>query len=366
VRVLVANLGSSSLKLRVVGDGDRIEAPADLTAGADAGEIAAFVAHAGPVDAVGHRIVHGGSHYTAPVLVDDEVIADFEGLCDLAPLHNPPAFALLDQLRELLPDVAHVCCFDTAFHATMPAEAVHYAVPSRWRDDLGLRRYGFHGLSHEWAAERALVLSGRPRQGTRMVVCHLGAGASLAAVVDGACVDTTMGFTPVEGLVMATRSGDVDPGALFWAQERLGWSPAEMADALNHQSGLLGLSGVSGDLKEVLDLAASGHADAALAVDVYLHRLVKGVAAMAGSAGGIDLLVFTGGVGERSVPIRRAVGARLSFLGVCVDDELNQVESHDDRELSAPGSRARTLLVHAREELEIARQVRHVVGATHP
>ncbi len=366
MRVLVANLGSSSLKLRVLGDGDHIEATADLTAEPEPGEIARFVAHAGPVDAVGHRIVHGGSHYTAPVLVDDQVIAGLEQLCDLAPLHNPPALALLDQLRELLPDVAHVCCFDTAFHATMPAEAVHYAVPSRWRDDLGVRRYGFHGLSHAWATEQALMLSGRPREGTRIVVCHLGAGASLAAVVDGACVDTTMGFTPVEGLVMATRSGDVDPGALFWVQERLGWSPAQMADALNHQSGLLGLSGMSGDLKELLDLAGAGHADAALAIDVYLHRLVKGVAAMAASAGGIDLLVFTGGVGERSAPIRRAVGARLSFLGVSLDDELNQVDGHHDRELSAPGSAARTLLVHAREDLEIARQVRHVVGATHP
>jgi acetate kinase len=359
--VLVANLGSSSLKLRVVGEGDAIEASADLPAEPAPGDVADFVAQAGPLDAVGHRIVHGGSLYMAPTLVDDGVVAGLDELTDLAPLHNPPAIALLDQLRDLLPDVAHVACFDTAFHADLPPQAVHYAVPRAWSADLGVRRYGFHGLSHAWAVERALALTGRHAAGTRIVVCHLGAGASLAAVVDGTCVDTTMGFTPVEGLVMATRSGDVDPGALFWVQERLGWSAAQMADALNHQSGLLGLSGESGDLRVVLDMADSGHRDATLAIEVYVHRLVKGVAAMAASSGGVDLLVFTGGVGERSATIRRLACTRLSFLGIELDGHRNDLDDVDDCDLSADDAPVRTLLVHAREDLEIARQVRRII-----
>jgi acetate kinase len=362
VNLLVVNLGSSSVKLRVVAPDEDVIASADLGAEPEPHEITSFIAASPSVAAVGHRVVHGGSVFREATLVDAGVLAKLAEVSELAPLHNPPAINLLQQVRAKLPQVPNVICFDTAFHSTLSPVAWAYAVPGEWTNDLGLRRYGFHGLSHAWASRTARERVGGPGDRGRVVVCHLGAGASLAAVRNGVCIDTTMGFTPTEGLVMATRSGDVDPGALFWVQERLGWSPEQMTDALNHRSGLLGLSGTSGDMVEILRLVDQRDEAATLARDVYVHRLRKGIAAMAAALGGLDILAFTGGVGEHSPAIRHDTCAGLGFLGVTLHEERNRALVGEDGEIGAPDGAVRTVVVVAREELEIARQVHARLG----
>jgi acetate kinase len=369
-RILVVNAGSSSLKLRVLDPEDTLVAEADLPPprGADdAASVASALAPMGPVDAVGHRVVHGGIRYTTPVLVDDEVIAGIRDLTALAPLHQPKSLAGLEAIIAALPGVPNVACFDTAFHATIPAAAATYAIPAEWRRRWALRRYGFHGLSHAYASRRVAELLGRDGDpDLRVVTCHLGAGASLAAVRGGRSVDTTMGFTPLEGLVMATRSGSVDPGMILWLAEHEGLPPAEIADGLEHRSGLLGLAGTA-DMRAVLDDAHAGRSDAGLALDVYLHRLRAGIAAMAASLGGLDAIAFTGGVGERS-PVVRARGADgLAFLGIALDLVANRTAhggtGEPDRDISAAGAGVRAFVIPAREDVEIARGIRAVTGA---
>jgi acetate kinase len=364
VRVLVVNAGSSSLKLSVLSDDDvrvveNLEAPGGHV---DEDAVRAVIERGWPIDAVGHRIVHGGSEFVEPVEVDDGVVRRLEALTDLAPLHQPKSLDALGLVRRLLPDVPAVACFDTAFHARMPPAASTYALPSEWRERWALRRYGFHGLSHAYAAGRAAELTGRPVEELRIVTCHLGAGASLAAVEHGVSVDTTMGFTPLEGLVMATRSGSVDPGLVLWLEEHAGMPPSELATALESRSGLLGMAG-SADMKAVLEAEAAGDADTALAVEVYLHRLRAGIAAMAAAMDGLDVLVFTGGVGERSSPIRERTADGLGFLGIALDAEAN-AGAAPDAEIGAPGAHVRSLVVEAREDLQIARDVRLVLGRT--
>jgi acetate kinase len=312
------------------------------------------------VDAVGHRIVHGGTEFTQPVLIDDRVEARLRALSDLAPLHQPTSLAALDLTSAALPGVAAVACFDTAFHAGMPPGAATYALPAEWRERFNLRRFGFHGLSHAYASRRAAVLLGRPIEELRIVTCHLGAGASLAAVSGGKSVDTTMGFTPLEGLVMATRAGSIDPGLMLWLQQHAGTTPAVLADALEHRSGLLGLSGTA-DMRAVLDRASTGEATARLALDVYVHRLRAGIAAMAAAMGGVDSLVFTGGVGERAPEVRHLAVEGLGFLGVRLDPSTN-TRGDADRAIGAADSRVPTLVVAAREDLEIARNTRLVLS----
>jgi acetate kinase len=274
-------------------------------------------------------------------------------LTALAPLHQPKSLAGLDAVSRLAPEVPAVACFDTAFHATLPDAAATYAIPADWRDRLGVRRYGFHGLSHAYAARFA--------GGGRVVTCHLGAGASLAAVREGRSVDTTMGFTPLEGLVMATRSGNVDPGAVLWLQQHAGLGADEIEEALVHRSGLAGLAGTA-DMAAVVDRAAAGEERAALALDVYVHRLRAGITAMVAALGGLDALVFTGGVGENAPEVRRAAVEGLGFLGVALDAERNaRVEPSAD--VTAPGSSARVLVVAAREDVEIARGVREALAS---
>ncbi len=275
MRILVVNAGSSSLKLRVLDPDDTIVGSEDLPAPrgqADNAAVARAIAGFGSVDAVGHRIVHGGTIYARPVRIDREVVERLRALTDLAPLHQPKSLAALAAVEAALPDVPAVACFDTAFHAGMPAAASTYAIPSEWRKRWDLRRYGFHGLSHAYASRRVAELLDRPLDGVRLVTCHLGAGASLAAVLDGRSVDTTMGFTPLDGLVMATRSGSIDPGLVLWLEEHARMPPAELAATLEHRSGLLGLAGTA-DMRAILAAAASGDPDAMLALDVYHHRL---------------------------------------------------------------------------------------------
>jgi len=306
LRVAVVNAGSSSLKLSVVDEDDQATELATL---ADVGAVEA--------DAVGHRVVHGGERFTEPVVIDAEVERALADLVALAPLHQPAALDGVRAAREALPGVPQVACFDTAFHSTMPAAASTYAVPRTW----GVRRFGFHGLSHQWAARQAAPL------GPRVVSCHLGAGASLAAVVDGRCVDTTMGFTPLEGLVMATRSGTVDPGLVLWLLAQRGMSVEEVGDGLEHHGGLVALAGTS-DMREVLArVDADADAGARLAFDVYVHSLCRHIGAMAASAGGLDVLVFTGRIGERAAPVRDAVVDRLAWLAPF---ETVVVESRED------------------------------------
>jgi len=343
VRVLVVNAGSSSLKLRLLGPGDELEAEHDL-APADRDALEAALAELPAPDAVGHRVVHGGARFRDAVLVDDAVVTALGELTDLAPLHQPAALAGIAAVGRALPDVPAVACFDTAFHATLPAAAATYALPRAWRERFGLRRFGFHGLSHAYASRRAAA--------ARVVSCHLGAGASLAAVREGACVDTTMVFTPMEGLVMATRSGSVDPGLVLWLL-RHGVDADAVEEGLDREGGLRGLAG-DGDMRAIL---ARDDADARLALDVYVHRLRAGIAAMVAALGGLDALVFTGGVGEHAPEVRAAAADGLGFLGVALDADAN-ARATADAEIGVAGAAARTLVVTAREDLEVARQVR--------
>jgi acetate kinase len=341
------NAGSTSVKLAVVGDGGEVAAIQE------AGDAPAGLA------AVGHRVVHGGERFREPLVLDDAAVAALDGLSALAPLHNGPALRMVREARERFPAIPHVAVFDTAFHATIPEEASTYAVPRRWRE-MGVRRYGFHGISVEWSAERAAALLGaRP---ARLVVCHIGGGASASAVRDGRSVDTTMGFSPLEGLVMATRAGSLDPDIPLHLILRRGLAPEVVECAINEESGLVALAG-SGDMREVEAAAGGGDPAAARALAVHDHRLAAAVGALAASLGGLDALVFTGGAGEGSARLRAEAAGRLAHLGVAVDPARN-AEVAPDAEISAPGAGVRTLVVRAREEIVIARAVRRTVANT--
>lgn len=360
LRVLTVNAGSSSLKLSLL-DGDRVitsrhvETPDGLDGGPAEGALAELLGGTDPPDAVGHRVVHGGGVYTRAVRIDTQVRAHLEEFVQLAPLHQPAALAGIDLVSRALPDVPAVACFDTAFHATMPEAATTYAVPASWRDDLGLRKHGFHGLSHAYASRRSAALVDRPAADLRIVVCHLGAGASLCAVRGGESVDTTMGFTPLAGLVMATRPGDVDPGILIWLLRHTSLDVDAIENALEHGSGLAGLAGTA-DMQKVLARAEKGDPDAAAALAVYVHRLRSGVGGMVASLGGLDVLTFTGGVGEQAPAVRALATAGLGYLGVGIDIGRNS-RARSDADISAAGMPVRCLVVHAREDLQIAAEV---------
>ncbi|AEH10904.1 MULTISPECIES: acetate/propionate family kinase [Protofrankia] len=367
MNILVVNAGSSSLKLRLLEPGDALLAAVDLRAREgrpNPDEVTAAItdlARLGELGAVGHRIVHGGTEFTDPVVVTDRVVKELRSLAVLAPLHQPAALAALAEVRTAAPGITQVACFDTSFHARIPLAAATYAVPADWRDRLGVRRYGFHGLSHAYASRRAAALTG----GRRVVTCHLGSGASLAAVRDGVSIDTTMGFTPLEGLVMATRSGTIDPGLLLWLQTSAGLSADELTETLFHRSGLAALAGTP-DMRTVVNRAVTGEAASSLALAVYLHRLRAQIAAMAAALGGLDTLVFTGRVGERSATVRAGATDGLGFLGVGIDPARNVAHADGDHDITAAGSPARTLVVEAREDLEIARSVRVCLAGQFP
>src|SRR5919202_2246998 len=328
--VLVVNAGSTSLKLSLVGRDGSSEPLASLAVAPR------------DVEAVAHRVVHGGERFREPVVIDEEVERELAALADLAPLHNHPALTAIESARRALPDVPHVAVFDTAFHATLPPEASTYALPRRFREERGVRRYGFHGLSVQWAAERVPV--------PRLVVCHLGGGCSVTAVRDGRSVDTTMGFTPLEGVPMATRVGSVDPGALLHLLRTSALSVDALDHALEHESGLLGLGG-SEDPRKL---------EGTLALAVYTYRIAGAVAAMAVALGGLDALVFTAGVGEGSASVRREVCARLGFLGVELDLAANE-HAEPDAEIATAASAVRVVVVHAREDVVAARAARELL-----
>ena len=359
MHVLVVNAGSSSLKVRLLDPDDEVAAHLDLDdwAGGRTDELTDFVGGLDRVDAVGHRIVHGGAEFTGPVVVDGGVRDRIAALSELAPLHQPRGVAGIDAVSEVL-DVPVVACFDTAFHHDLPAAAATYALPRDWNRRWELRRYGFHGLSHAYVARRSAAMLGR--DDLRVVSCHLGAGASLAAVAAGRSVDTTMGFTPLAGLVMATRSGTIDPGLLLWLLRHAGLDVDELGDTLEHRSGLAGLTGGSGDVRE---LVGSHDPDHSLALDVYVHRLRREIASMAAAMDGLDALVFTGGIGEHQPSVRQAAAGGLGFLGVGVDRAANEA-ADGDTNITAAGAATTTLVITAREDVEIARQVRRATQTT--
>jgi acetate kinase len=359
-RVLVVNAGSSTVKLSLIGEGEALLGKQELDApraSVDPEQLrAALDAGLGDADLVAHRIVHGGERFREVVRVDAEVEAELQGLVQMAPLHQPKSLAALDLVSAALPRLPAVACFDTAFHASLPQAAYTYALPAEWRRQWSVRRYGFHGLSHAWVARRTAELAGEDGTRMRIVSCHLGAGASLCAIAAGRSVDTTMGFTPLEGLVMATRSGTVDPGLLLWLLERTGIGIAELGHALEHESGLMALAGTA-DMRAVLRRSGSGDERASQAVEVYVHRLRSAIAAMVAAMGGIDALSFTGGVGERSSEIRGLACAGLAFLGVAIDEHRNEAPA-GDTEITSAAVAVRTFVIHAREDLEMARQAR--------
>jgi acetate kinase len=335
--ILVVNAGSTSLKLSAVDEaGDSRSLPSLRDAPGD-------------VVAVGHRVVHGGPSFRTPVLLDEPTLAELRALVELAPLHNAPALAAIDEARRVLPALPQVAVFDTEFHATLPPEASTYAVPERWRTEWDVRRYGFHGLSVQWASEQVRV--------GRLVVCHLGGGCSVSAVLEGRSVDTTMGFSPLEGVAMATRSGSLDAAALVHLLRRGAGSLDEIEQALERESGLLGLSGLSGGVD---DLERSDAPAARLALAVYCYRIAGAIGSMSVALGGLDAIAFSGGVGEGSALVRARVCERLGFLGVQLSEQRN-AEVTTDADVAREDSRVRVVVVHAREDVVAARSVRDLL-----
>jgi acetate kinase len=361
VKVLVVNVGSSTVKLGLVDGGRDRVASYEITgaAASDFSNAIGDTVRAWKVpDAVGHRIVHGGKTFRGATLLDDAVIAALAELAPLAPLHQQRGLDGVAAMRRLLPDTPQVGCFDTAFFSALPVRSRTYALPKEWRDRFGLQRFGFHGLSHSYVARRAATLLG-PDTAGRIVTCHLGSGASLAAIADGRPHDTTMGFTPLEGIVMSTRSGSVDPGILLWLQSQAGLDATEVEDGLEHRSGLVGLAG-TGEMRQVVARAAAGDDDAEVALAVYIHRLRAGIAAMAAATEGLDTLVFTGGVGENSSEIRARACAGLSHLGVRIDEAANAT-AVPDVHLGRSDSRVAVMTIASGEDLEIATEVERLL-----
>ena len=358
MRLMIVNAGSSSLKLNVLDDDLAVLADTDVEDwSGDTAPLDKLAQDAG-ADAVVHRVVHGGDEFAGAVVVDDEVERKLEQLVPLAPLHQPRALTLIRHTRQSLPEAPVVACFDTAFHRSLAPSASTYALPAEWRKRWGLRRYGFHGLSHLYAARRTAELLGRTD--LRLVSCHLGAGASVCAVELGRSVDTSMGFTPVDGLVMATRSGSVDPGLVIWLLLQGGLRADEVGDALEHRSGLLALSETSADMRDVVEARDRGDSRAELAFDTYVHRLTGEIARMVAALNGVDAITFTGGVGEHSVAVRYETCARLSWLGVRLDPDRNE-SVEPDAVLSTRPSTVDVCVVTSREDLEMARQARELL-----
>jgi acetate kinase len=364
-RVLVLNAGSSSLKWSVLRDGDETceregtEAWGDLAEDARLHVLERVVAAAGKVDAIGHRVVDGGPHHHEATLVDDELRAAISALVAIDPLHEGPALAGMAAASAALPNVPQVAAFDTAFHATIPDEAAVYPLPAEWTRRFGLRRAGFHGLSVAYAVSHvARALGAMP---SRLLVLHLGSGCSITAVKDGRSVDTTMGASVLEGVMMGTRSGSIDPGVLLALQLRHGVDARELHDALQHRSGLLGVSGVSSDLRAVRAAAAAGSAPASLAVRCFVRSVVRHAGAMCAVLGGVDAIAFTGGIGEHDADVRSTVARALESCGVSLDSRAN-ADAAGDACIATTASRVRVYVVRAREDVSIAREVRSLLA----
>ena len=386
--VLVINCGSSSLKFAVIepesghvqhhglaerlgtADADLVvdDAPSDaLAQGADHGAALDGILErvkSEHIVAVGHRVVHGGERFSESVLLDDAVVEEIDACTPLAPLHNPANLLGIREARARFPRVPQVAVFDTAFHHRLPARAFHYAVPHEWYERYRLRRYGFHGTSFSFVAERAAVLLGRPLSDLQLVAAHLGNGCSACAISGGQSVDTTMGLTPLEGLVMGTRSGDVDPNLHDFLAKQSGLDLSQITELLNKKSGLLGLSGESNDMRALLEAREHGNARAALAIDVFCHRLAKAVLGLCASLTRIDALVFTGGIGEHAAPIRAQTLAQLGVLRAEVEPALNADHGQASQgRISSEHSGLLALVIPTNEELVIAREAARFLSA---
>ncbi|WP_461241188.1 acetate/propionate family kinase [Paucilactobacillus sp. N302-9] len=307
------------------------------------------------ITGIGHRIVAGGEYFKDSVLIDDDVLAKIDELADYAPLHNPANAMGVRAFRKILPDVPSVAVFDTSFHTTMPEENFLYSVPYEWYEKYGARKYGAHGTSHRYISGRAAEMLGKPLSELKLITLHLGAGASITAVKDGKSYDTSMGFTPLAGLTMATRSGDIDASMVAWLEDKLGISSDEMIDILNHKSGLVGISGVSSDMRDLEKVKDTNHR-AQLALDIWSNRVIRYVGQYLAEMNGADAIVFTAGVGENDINLRQEITDNLSFFGIKVDPEKNNVRG-EERDISADDAKIKTLLIPTDEELMIARDV---------
>ena len=310
------------------------------------------------IDAVGHRVVHGGEKFNKSVLINDEVIEKIKECYDVAPLHNPVNMAGIDAITELMPGVPQVAVFDTAFHQTMPAEAYMYALPYELYTKYSVRRFGFHGTSHRYVARRVCDFLGVPYENQRIITCHIGNGGSITAVKDGKSIDTSMGLTPVEGLMMGTRVGDVDPGALTFIMDKEHLDTKQLSNLINKKSGVLGISGISSDMRDIDAAIAEGNERAKLALDMYIYRIIKYIGAYTAVLNGVDIIVFTGGVGENQQPLRKAVCEHLSYLGVKIDDAVNASSRGE--------AKVKVVVIPTDEELMIARDTEAIVNGRQP
>lgn len=318
------------------------------------------------IDAVGHRVVHGGEKFNKSVLINDEVIAKIKECYGIAPLHNPVNMAGIDAINEVLPEVPQVGVFDTAFHQTMPAKSYMYALPYKYYAEDGVRRYGFHGTSHRYVSQRVCDFLGVEPKGKKIITCHVGNGGSITAVKDGKSVDTSMGLTPTEGLMMGTRCGDVDPGALIFLMDKHNLSSKDMLNMVNKESGLTGVSGVSSDMREITAAAKQGNEKAILSLEMYEQRITKYVGAFAAEMGGVDIIVFTGGVGEHQSSTRANVCKPLRFMGVEIDDAANDANNGDEGIISTPNSAVKVVVIPTDEEYMIAKDTEAIIEGREP
>ena len=389
MKVLVINCGSSSLKYQVIDsetehvlakglcerigiDGvltyqpagqDKIKYEAAMPAHRQAVELVlkqltdpenGVLKSIDEIDAVGHRMVHGGEKFACSTLLTEEVLKTVESCNDLAPLHNPPTLVGVAACKELLPTTPMVGVFDTAFHQTMPDYAYMYAIPHELYEKYGVRRYGFHGTSHRYVSKRVCEFLGVNPVGQKIITCHIGNGGSIAAIKDGKCMDTTMGLTPLEGLMMGTRSGDIDAGAVTFIMEKEGLNTTGVSNLLNKKSGVLGISGVSSDMRELLAACAAGNEKAILAEKMYYYRIKKYIGAYAAALGGVDIILFTGGVGENQMECRREVCKDMEFMGIELDNEVNAKVRGEEAIISTPASKVKVVVIPTDEELLIA------------
>ena len=318
------------------------------------------------IDAVGHRVVHGGEKFNKSVLINDEVIAKIKECYGIAPLHNPVNMAGIDAINEVLPEVPQVGVFDTAFHQTMPAKSYMYALPYKYYAEDGVRRYGFHGTSHRYVSQRVCDFLGVEPKGKKIITCHVGNGGSITAVKDGKSVDTSMGLTPTEGLMMGTRCGDVDPGALIFLMDKHNLSSKDMLNMVNKESGLAGVSAVSSDMREITAAAKQGNEKAILSLEMYEQRITKYVGAFAAEMGGVDIIVFTGGVGEHQSSTRANVCNPLRFMGVEIDDAANDANNGDEGIISTPNSAVKVVVIPTDEEYMIAKDTEAIIEGREP
>lgn len=395
MKILVINAGSSSLKYQLIDmdskevmakglcerigidgsllnhtvNGNKLQIPTEMKNHAQAikAVIAALldkehgvISDMSEISAVGHRVVHGGEKFSQSVVITEAVKKALEECIDLAPLHNPPNLTGINACEEAMPGVPQVAVFDTAFHQTMPAESYLYAIPYKYYEKHKIRRYGFHGTSHKYVAGRAAAMLGKNIEDLKIITCHLGNGSSITAVNGGKSMDTTMGFTPLAGLLMGTRCGDIDPAIVTFIMEKEGLSASEMDTVMNKQSGILGLSGVSSDFRDVEKAAAEGNKVAQIGLNMFDYQVKKTIGAYAAAMGGVDAIVFTAGVGENNKVLRANVAKGLAFMGVAIDDEKNAVRG-EEIDISAPNATVRTLVIPTNEELAIAMETQALV-----